>query len=56
MHHHWSALINAKGSSLSGNKRMLVNIIKTEEGSIKLTGNGKYIVKVGFCNMVIVVH
>ena len=31
-------------------------MIKTYEGSIKLTGNGKYIVKVRLSPMVMVVH
>ena len=39
---------NGKGSSLNGSKRTLINIIKTYESRVKITGNGKYIVKVSF--------
>lgn len=35
---------------------MLIKIIKTKEDSVKLTDNGKFIAKVRFCNMVMVVH
>lgn len=41
---------------LSRNLKVLLNFIKTYEGKIKLTGNGKYMAKVRFSNMVIVVH
>jgi len=33
-----------KGSSLSGAKRTLINIIERQKGTVNLTGNGKYIV------------
>lgn len=36
---------NAKESSLSGSKKTLINIVKTEKkDSINVTGNGKYII------------
>ena len=40
---------------MSGKKRIVINIVKTYKDGIKLTGNGKYTVKVRFCNMVTVV-
>ena len=39
-----------------GSQRMLINIIKSLKGRANLTGNGKFVVIVRFCNMVIVVH
>lgn len=39
---------------MSGSKRLLVNIIKTDKGSVNLSGSGKHIVRVIFCNMIIV--
>lgn len=39
---------------MSGSKRILINIIKTEKGSVNLSGNGKHIVRAIFCNMIIV--
>ena len=35
---------------------MLINIIKTQEGSIKLSGNVKYSVKERFYNIVMAMH
>lgn len=53
---------NAKGvyhqyiclTRLSGRKSMPINIKKRLKDGIKLTGDIKYIVKVRFCNMVLV--
>ena len=39
---------NAEENSLSGSKRMTINIIKNLKGSINLTGNGKYVSIVSF--------
>ena len=44
-----------KGNILRGNRRTLINIIK-QECIAELTGNSKYILKIGICNMVIMVH
>ena len=53
---HYHLIRNAKGSSLSGNKRTLVNIIKILKGSINIIDIDKYIVIVRFCNMLIMVY
>ena len=42
-------------SYLNGNKWILIDIIKTLKGSVKLIANGRYIAKVRFCIMVMVV-
>lgn len=47
----------AKGvSSLSGSKKMLINIIETQEANLQFTGYDKHIVNVEFYNRVTVVH
>lgn len=43
------------GCSSNQNKRVLINTVKTYEW-VKFTGNGKYILKVKFPNIVMVVH
>lgn len=35
---------------------MIISITKTYEGSMKVTGNGQYIVKARFYNIVMMVH
>lgn len=47
---------NAKGSSSSVNKMMLINIVKIYECSANLTGNDKYIVEVKFSDIVMMMY
>ena len=53
---HYHIIRNAKGSSLSGSKRTLVNIIKLLKGSINIIDIDKYTVIIRFCNMLIMVY
>ena len=41
---------------MNGNKKMLINVIKTEGNNIKLIGNGKYVGIFGFRNITMVVN
>lgn len=51
-----SALHKKCQRELFESKSILINIIKTLKGNIKLTTNEKYVVKFRFCDRIMLVH